>query len=137
MSLLTECAPSRWADFLSIPADALPTHSGDDVDLFVGENKSVTITLTNGTETRFRDVVVLGELVLQASDPANTAVKPRLIARSVFAASLSINNANFRFNFYQFKNAEAFRSELKELFLEWRDIQRESVARIGLKPILV
>ena len=139
MSLLVKCAPSRWADFLSIPDDAMTTRSGEDVDLFVGRNKSVTITLNNGSETRFRDVVVLGELILKSSDSENTAVKPKLIAHDFFAAAkLSVNNVRIECrNCYLAKNIEAFRSELQELFMEWLDIQRESVARIGLKSILV
>ncbi|MBP9777517.1 MAG: hypothetical protein KBD36_06750 [Alphaproteobacteria bacterium] len=139
MTLLLKCDPSRYGAFLSIPDNAMPTLSGEGADLFVGKNKSVTITLMNGTETRFRDVVVLGELILKSSDPENTAIKPKIIARDVFApAKFSINNINLQCrHFYQPKGLETFRSELQELFTEWLDIQRESVARIGLKSILV
>jgi hypothetical protein len=139
MSLLLQCAPSRWVDFLSISDNPTPTHSGEEVDLFVGKNKKVTLTLTNGTQTQFRDVVVWGELVLQSSDPQNVAIKPKIIARDFFApAKLTIGNINVVCgNFYQPKSPEAFRSELQGLFIDWLDIQRESVGRIGLKSILV
>src|SRR5581483_56561 len=97
MSLLAKCAPSRWADFLSIPDNAMPTRSGEDADLFVGKNKKITLTLTNGTETRFRDVVILGELVLKPSDPENVAIKPTIIARDFFApAKWTGNNVSVR-----------------------------------------
>jgi hypothetical protein len=139
MSLLVKCAPSRWADFLSIPDNAIPTRSGEDADLFVGKNKSITLTLTNGTETRFRDVVVLGELVLKSSEPENVAIKPKIIARDFFVpAKLSMGNVSLQCgNLCFHKNPETFRSELQELFIEWLDIQRESVSWIGLKSILV
>ncbi len=113
--------------------------SGEDTDLFVGKNKILTLTLVNGTETRFRDVVVLGELIIRSSNPENTAVKPRLAARDFFApAILSTTNINIRcINFYQPKNTEAFRRELQELFLEWLHIQKESAKQIGLKSIAI
>jgi hypothetical protein len=121
-----------------IPNDAVPTRSGEDTDLFVGKNKSITMTLANGTITRFRDVVVLGELTIQASDPTNIATKPRLIARDFFCAGdLLLKTVDFQWrNGHLAKNRIMFRNELQELFLEWADIQRESVARIGLKSIL-
>jgi len=139
MNVLAKCEPSRWAAFLSIPDNATPTRSGEDVDLFVGKNKSITLTLPNGTETRFRDIVVLGELILQSSNPDNTVVKPELIANDFFsAAKLVVKNVSIKCRYlYLAKNREVFRSELQELFMEWMDIQKESVARIGLKSILV
>lgn len=139
MSVLLQCAPSRWGDFLCIPDNASPSCLGEDVDLFVGKNQTVTITLKNGTETRFRDVVVWGELILKSSDPNNINTKPEIIARDFFVpANFTMSNISIKCrNYYQPKNPETFRNELQELIIEWLDIQRESVARIGLKSILV
>lgn len=138
-SIINECAPSRWLDFLNIPNNAVPTASGEDKDLFVGSDKSVTITLQNGTVTKFRDVVVLGELIIQSSQPENSSVRPSLIVRNFFNPSkVSLSNIHISIQYHwQPKNTEEFRKRLQELFLDWISFQRESVEQIGLKSILV
>ncbi len=139
MNILTECGPSRWTDFLTIPDDAMPTHSGEDFDLFVGRSQIARITIKNGTEVTFRDVVVLGKLIIESSDPENTAIKPKLITRDFFSAGdLSINNISLTGrNFYTAKNIDTFTGELQELLMGWLAVQREAVTRIGLKSILM
>ena len=138
MEILSRCAPSRWGDFLSIPDDATPTRSGENVDLFVGINQRVTITLNNDSETRFRDVVVWGELILTSSDPQNTALKPQLVARDFFAPGLvKLNNINLKCRNFDIRGTrEAFRSRLQDLFIQWIDFQRESTEEMGLISIL-
>jgi hypothetical protein len=138
MSILSTRAPSRWADFLSIPDDATFTGTGEDTDLFVGKNQSVILTLSNDATRRFRDVVVLGELTIQSSDPTNTAIKPRIIARDVFKpGALSLNNVSVHFRNYSSTNTEVFHRELQQCFLDWLSIQRESAQELGLRSILV
>jgi hypothetical protein len=138
MSLLVECSSSRWVDFLSIPDDAATTVPGEDNDLFVGRNISVTMTLINGTVTKFRDIVVLGELTIQSSNPGNTAVQPSVIARDVIVASkFQIDSVGLQSNNISIlKDTTQFRNDLQRLFLEWVDFQRESVRAIGLRSIL-
>jgi hypothetical protein len=138
MSLSVRYSISRCVDFLNIADNAIPTTSGEDKDIFVGENQKVTITLANGTISKCRDVVVLGELTIQSSNPENTAVKPILVARDFFIpAKFSIKNVGVcSRHFVQPKNNDEFRKNLQECLLDWLDFQRESVKKVGLKSIL-
>jgi hypothetical protein len=87
---------------------------------------------------KFRDVVVLGELIFRFSNPENLAVKPRLVVRDFFAPSkVFFDNVNVKCRrLYIPKNTETFRCELQDLFLEFIDFQRESIKRMGIKSIL-
>jgi hypothetical protein len=130
---------SRCVDFLNISANTIP-RLDEYEDLIVGENVSATMVLENGTLTKYRDIVVLGELNIQSSDLENTVVKPELVVRDfIFPAKLSIENVVIKCErFLQPKNIQAFRYDLEELcLLDWLDFQRESVNKIGLKSILV
>lgn len=136
-SILAQCAPSRWVEFLSIPDDAAPTHMGEDVDLFIGKNKKVTLTITNGEEMRFRDIVVLGELILLSSDPEKPENKAKVIARDVFDIGNFERKLPIECRNYLKNPRSTFDTELQELFTEWLHIQREAAEQIGLKSILV
>ena len=97
MNSLAFCAPSRFVDFLNIADNASPTDLDENQDLFIGKNKSVTLTLQNGTVTKVRDVVILGELIIKSSNPEDTTVKPSIIARDIFAPSrFDIDNINLK-----------------------------------------
>lgn len=139
LSQLSQCAPSRWSEFLQIRDDQAQATPGENNDLFIGKNKKVTLTLNPGTETHFRDVVVLGELIIQSSAPENTKAKPLFTHRDCFVPG-KFTATNVKFygrNLYQPKNNTEFRKELQALFLEWMNFQRESVEKLGLKSILV
>ncbi len=139
MSLLAKCAPSRWGDFLDIPNDYFSKSKGKDQDLFVGQNATLRITLTNGTVSHFRDVVIWGDLIIRSSNPENIAHKPSFIVRDFFAPGhLHVENVDItNRRFHQHKNTDAFRQELQDLFIKWIRIQRQYVNDIGLKSILV
>ena len=139
MSFLAKCAPSRWADFLCIKDNTIPTKSGDECDLFVGQNKSVMLTLDNSTVTKLRDVVVLGKLIIKDSDPTKNAHKPLLIIRDLFTPEeLLVSHVDVHARSYEkLANYDTFRRNLQELFLEWLNIQKESAAKIGLQSIFV
>lgn len=139
-SLLSQCAPSRWNDFLNITNDQVQTERGQENDLFVGENKRVTLTLANGSTRVYRDIVVLGELIIKASNPSDPSTKPCLIARDFFnAGRAEMSHINYTGrDTALYKDSDAFRNELKSLlFLEMLSFQRESARKIGLKSILV
>jgi len=138
MSVLAKCAPSRWFDFFLIGNNETPKKHGENCDLFVGENISFSITIPNGKEVQFRDVVVLGALNLTSSNPDNLELKGSLVARDFFlprkfkAANVNINGRNM----HQHKDLTAFKEELTALVLEWLQMQRETVNEMGLKSIL-
>jgi len=139
MNSLTKCEPSRWTDFLSIPDNAVPTRSGGNADLFVGKNIKMTLTLTNDKEIRFRDVVILGILTIQSSNPEDEVNKPKLNVRDIFIpGKLLMDNISLKGRSQTLcTNIDTFRNNLQELILEWLDIQKENATRIGLRSILI
>lgn len=139
MNLTTKCSPSRCADFLNIAEHSGPTKSGRDADLFIGEKSHITMVLAAGTQTRFRDVVVLGKLTLIAKS-VGEMVKPTFAARDIFGTASNIKFKNvsiFCQNSIRFEDAEKFRESTEKTFLDWLSFQRESVQRMGLKSILI
>ena len=139
MNLLDQCSFSRLVDFLNIPNDASPTDLSEDQDLFVGIGKQVTITFPNGITAKFRDLVILGTLTLQSSDPSNLALKPSIIARDIFApGKFNLDNLKLQCrNQWIPKNIAHFHSKLEESLLERISVQKESVNKIGLRSILL
>lgn len=111
----------RLFTFLTIPHNAgLPKTSGEHVDLFIGKDRDVRLTFNNGTETKFRDVIVLGRLLLQSSDPNIEAIKPRLVVRGVISAGGIIQGENIDLIhgnplvFKQYNIIETTRRELRD-----------------------
>jgi hypothetical protein len=136
MSILSKCSPSRWVDFLTIPNNALELDEGS--DLIVGANKSVTLVLKNGSVSQFRDIVVLGELIVRSADPNNTEIQASLVANNIFVIGrFTIRNLQiFGENMYQAKDKASFYEDVRKLFLESLEMQRECVREIGLKSLL-
>ncbi|MCI0381905.1 MAG: hypothetical protein L0207_02495 [Chlamydiae bacterium] len=127
--------PSRIIDFLTISDDSVPNLNNP--DLFVGKNKEVTITLNNGSTSQTRDIVVLGKLKIQSSDE-DQLLKPKLIFQNCIVAG-KLHCYNIEFNgedIVVFESNEEFRKKLFQLFIEWTELQRESVEKIGLTSIL-
>ena len=139
MSISVRYSPSMCVDFLNISNDTFPVAAGKDKDLFVGENRKCTLTIPNGKTIQFRDVVVLGELIIQSSNPENTSVKSHFVVRSIFNASVfSAKNIQIKSDYiYIAKNRKAFQDMLQSDFIEWLTFQGESTKKIGLKSILV
>lgn len=138
MSLLVKCDPSRWANFINIADDATFKGSGPEADLFVGRDQSVTLTIDNGTSVQFKDVVVLGKLLIKSSDLENTAVKAKVVVNDLFCVgNMRVNNVELKSIKFFVGNFSEFRSEVRELFLWWRDVQKESAEQAGLKAILL
>lgn len=142
MSLLVDCGPSRWIDFLNIKDDQVPTAIGEEHDFFVGKNKSITWTLKNGTTTKIRDMVLYGDLIVQSSNPEDHESQPKLICRDCMVqGKLTIQNIEFtnknQIIFGNVNGPEGFRNKLLFMLIEWFEFQRESVRKSGLKSILV
>lgn len=132
MSSPIKCSPSRALDFLNIGPDEF-TQANE--DLFVGKNKNITLTFPNGSITSFRDVVILGKLTIQAANKEDSDNKPKVVARDIF------NEGNFsiqalELNCRNITTDPNLCTHLQEIVLEWQGIQREAVAKAGLKPIL-
>jgi hypothetical protein len=82
----------RLLAFSSIKNDYVSEYK-EGRDLFIGKNSSVTVTLKNGSTTRFADIVVLGKLIIKSSNPADLQNKPKFICRDmVVAGELSVTN---------------------------------------------
>lgn len=87
MGPLVHYSSARCLELLNIGTDdPQQIHTGLTQDLFIGQNKSITLTINNGTTVQFRDIVVLGRLIVKASDMTDTANKGRLIARDIITA---------------------------------------------------
>ncbi|HSX03569.1 MAG TPA: hypothetical protein VLG76_02445 [Rhabdochlamydiaceae bacterium] len=135
---LKNCAPSRWVDFSNIKNDQMPSGYVENEDLFVGKDAECTLTLTNGTTYKVKDLVVLGKLTIKSSNPADHLNQPMIIFRNMFIAG----NCSFYNTISEAENClqctrRAFFEELDRLFLEWSDIQRETTKQMGLRSILV
>ena len=136
-TMLIKSDPSRWNVFFNIPDEQALTIPGEDKDLFVGANRWVCLTVDNGTVIQFRDIVVLGKLLIRSSDPENETTKPSIIARDVFfVGGSSLNHINMTCRWLVMCSKGEFYESLHELIFERINIQIESVRKIGLKSIL-
>ena len=137
MAYPSNFAPSQAVLFSCIPQDFVQIEESG--DLLIGENRSVTITLSPEETLRFRDIVVLGRLIIERKKncPEDSPL-PRVMTRDLFLpgrVSMTAIKLTAR-NIIQPKNKEAFREGLEAHRVEWRELQKEWVERIGLISIL-
>jgi hypothetical protein len=106
-------------------------------DIVVGKNKDVTLTIANGKSLHFRDIIVWGHLKIQAKNLKDAANAPILCFRNCFIGGC------FRVECIQligtsitrFSSLEEFKTAIQINFLLWRELQAETVDKIGLKSI--
>ncbi|MBS0635490.1 MAG: hypothetical protein JSR37_08520 [Verrucomicrobia bacterium] len=137
LTCLSRCSPQQLLNFFSIRDDEVPKGDGEDRDLFIGKNIHITITLNNGSLTKFRDIVVLGKLTIHASS-ADKSSRPTLECRDIIVAgSLDLKHFNLKNRYYIGTSPDPFKNALMELVLDWFDAQREHTRKMGLRSVLI
>ena len=132
MDILTACGPKRCAEFLAVENDASPKELSVGMDLFVGAESEVTITVPNQGSLEFRDIVVWGKMTLGNEDDSDTEHKGRIVARDVISGgNLAVQNINITARNVLFaKSRSELRSQLGQVVLNHLNSQ-DTLAESG------
>jgi hypothetical protein len=93
----TRLTPADATKYLSL--FDVPQHlSGEErKDLLVGQEKSLTLSVPNEESLRFKNIVILGELIISSSDPENTIQKATIYCENFFISGrLNAKNVNIK-----------------------------------------